>query len=81
MNLVTILLGGSLLCIVGGMFMYPDATSTIRPEFKKELTNRGVFWHTDWFVPAARPQIRRARSVQLAGVGLLVALMVWGWLS
>ena len=75
-----IVLGVAVLCIGVGAFMYPDASSTIRPEFKGELTNRGAFWHPDWFVAEVQPQIRRARSVQLTGVGLIAAILVWGWL-
>jgi hypothetical protein len=81
MHLSDIVLVIALLCIGVGAFMYPDAPSTIRPEFKGELTNRGAFWHTDWFLPEAQPKIRRARSVQLAGVGLIAALLVWAWVS
>jgi hypothetical protein len=81
MNFSEVVLGVAVLCIGVGALMYPDAASTIRPEFEGELTNRGAFWHSDWFVAEARPQIRRARAVQLTGVGLITALVTWGWLG
>jgi hypothetical protein len=80
MNSSEVVLGVGVLCIGVGAFMYPDAASAIRPEFKSELTNRSAFWHSDWFVAEAQSQIRRARAVQLTGVGLITALVIWDWL-
>jgi hypothetical protein len=81
MHASDIVLGAGIACILVGGYMYPDAASTILPEHEGQLSNRGAFWHTDWFIPAAHRQIRRARGVQLAGVGLIAVLVVIGWLS
>ena len=62
--------------LVAGGFMHIPALRHLRPEFRN-VVSYGHYWFPNRYLPEGQRLFRRARSIQLAGVGLMaVALLV-----